>query len=80
MIPHAIDQLRVLYPYVLQITYAHLKKEHQSVNITRDIQQEDLPTLFYHFYKEMKNMDLNDEQYKVISELLEEVGEKHENH
>ena len=80
LIPHAIDQLRVLYPYVLQITYAHLKKEHQSVNITRDIQQEDLPTLFSHFYKEMKNMDLNDEQYKVISELLEEVGEKHEDH
>ena len=27
----------------------------------------------------MKNMELNEEQFKVISELLEEVGEKYEN-
>ena len=79
LIPHAIDQLRVLYPYLLQITYAHLKKEHQSVSVSRDIKQEDLPTLFSHFYKEMKNMDLNDEQIKIVNELLAEVGDKYEN-
>ena len=80
IIPHAIDHLRVLYPYLLQITYAHLKKEHQSVSISKDVKQEDLPTLFSKFYSDMKNMELNEEQFKVVSELLEEVGEMYENH
>lgn len=80
IIPHAIDHLRVLYPYLLQITYAHLKKEHHSVSISKEVKQEDLPSLFSKFYLDMKNIDLNEEQFKVISELLEEVGEKYENY
>ena len=80
LIPHAIDHLRVLYPHLLQITYEHLKKDHQSVSMAKDVKQEDLPTLFSKFYSDMKNMELNEHQFKIVSELLEEVGEKYENH
>ena len=80
LIPHAIDHLRVLYPHLLQITYAHLRKEHSHVMMAKDVKQEDLPSLFSKFYLDMKNMELNEEQFKIVTELLEEVGEKYENH
>ena len=81
LIPHAIDHLRVLYPNLLQITYAYLLKEqtnHQAQSI-QTLEQTDTPTLFQQFYKEMKNIELSPQQFKVVKELLEKVGEEHEN-
>ena len=81
LIPHAIDQLRVLYPNLLQITYSYLLKEqtNHQVQSIQTLEQTDTPTLFQQFYKEMKNIELSPQQFKVVKELLEKVGEEHEN-
>lgn len=36
--------------------------------------------LFTQFYKDVKNMELNEQQYKIIKELLEKAGELDESH
>lgn len=77
LIPHAMEQLRSLYPNLLQITYSHL------MNTEYDFKYKDLESLhnisedqlFDDFYKEVKNQDLNDRQKEIIKELLEKAGE-----
>ena len=73
--------MRVLYPNLLQITYSYLLKEqtNHQVQSIQTLEQTDTPTLFQQFYKEMKNIELSPQQFKVVKELLEKVGEEHEN-
>ena len=82
LIPHAIDQLRVLYPNLLQITYSYMMSQQkqglsQSIQVLEDIDQ---LALFSQFYQEMKGLELTEEQLHIISDLLEKVGEEYENH
>lgn len=80
LIPHAIDQLRVLYPRLLQLTYSYLlnQQSQQRIQKIQSIEQMDTPALFAQFYQDMKNIELSSEQRKVVLELLEKVGEDHE--
>ena len=82
LIPHAIDQLRVLYPRLLQITYSYLinQQTHQQIKKIQSIEQMDTPALFTQFYQDMKNSELSSQQQKIVLELLEKVGEDHENY
>lgn len=81
LIPHAIDQLRVIYPHLLQITYSYLSTQKQNaVQTIHQIEKTDVPTLFSRFYQEMKNQELNEEQIQIIQELLEKAGDKGEDH
>lgn len=81
LIPHAIDQLRILYPHLLQITYTYLMNQqgNQQMQTIESIEHMDTPTLFTQFYKDMKNMDISPEQMKIVHELLNKVGDYHEN-
>ena len=81
IIPHAIDQLRVLYPHLLQMTYTYLLKRSDSTqkNIA-SLEEVNMNTLFSQFYYNMKAIELNDEQIQIVNSLLEEAGESHENH
>lgn len=79
LVPHAIDQLRILYPHLLTITYSFLfDKERFETNLTH-IEQMSHEELYVSFYKEMTNNDLNEEQLEIVKEILEKVGEKYEN-
>jgi len=40
----------------------------------------DTPALFTQFYQDMKNSELSSQQQKIVLELLEKVGEDHENY
>lgn len=77
LIPHAIDQLRVLYPYLLQITYTYFMNQQSQLNhqTIKAIEQMDTPSLFSHFYEEVKQTQLNDKQKEVIAQLLKKAGE-----
>lgn len=81
LIPHAIDQLRVLYPYLLQITYTYLfnPQSHQSLQNIQSIEKMDTPSLFKQFYFDMKTIELDDKQMTIVNSLLEKAGEEHEN-
>lgn len=77
IVPHAIEQLRVLYPYLLQITYQFLMKNNQH-NTTRSyqtIEQMDTLSLFQQFYQDVKNQQLNPSQLEIVQSLLEKAGE-----
>lgn len=82
LIPHAIDQLRVLYPHLLQLTYSQYttqqKQAHQHTFQT--LEKMDTSTLFSQFYQEMKKQELNEQQKQIINDLLEKVGDNHETH
>lgn len=77
LIPHAIDQLRVLYPYLLQITYTYFMNQQSQLNhqTIKAIEQMNTPSLFSHFYEEVKQTQLNDKQKEVIAQLLKKAGE-----
>lgn len=81
LIPHAIDQLRVLYPYLLQITYSHYVNQEKYIDqqSLQSIEEMDTLSLFSQFYKDMKSQDLNEEQQNIVRDLLERVGEDYEN-
>lgn len=81
LIPHAIDQLRVIYPRLLQITYSYMIKQQNQLHThsIQTIEDVDTQTLFSKFYQEMKNQELSEQQLTVINELLEKVGDSYEN-
>lgn len=77
LVPHAIEQLRVLYPYLLQLTYSFLMNEDYQYKVHRieSIEKMDTVSLFQQFYFDMKNQELTDLQKDCIQKLLEQVGE-----
>lgn len=81
IIPHAIEQLRVLYPYLLQITYQFLIQNHQqrTIHSYQTIEQMDTLSLFEQFYQDVKALQLNPSQLEIVQSLLEKAGEECEN-
>lgn len=77
IIPHAIDQLRILYPHLLQITYPQLFQTQQIHHnqTMNSIEEQDFITLFTNFYRDVKQLDLNSKQLNIIQTLLDKVGE-----
>ena len=76
LIPHAIEQLRVLYPNLLQITYPKLIQQSQTISHSiESIETMDQYELFKKFYHDMKGTSLDPKQETIIQELLEKVGE-----
>lgn len=80
LIPHAIEQLRVLYPHLLQITYTFLTSQVSQISSVQSIEQMNTSDLFEKFYHEVKNMSLSSKQKEIVCELLEQAGEINENH
>lgn len=82
LIPHAIDQLRTIYPHILQITYTYLlnQKSRQSIHTIESLQNMNTPDLFAEFYKDMKNIELTTKQKEIVNDLLEKVGDYNESH
>ena len=82
IVPHAIEQLRTLYPHLLQITYHYLMKERQQTSFQpmQSIEQMDTFTLFQQFYHDVKNQDLQEESMTIVKGLLEKAGETSENY
>jgi len=80
LIPHAMEQLRVLYPNLLQITYTYMLEQHSSIehHHIQTIEQKDALQLFCEFYQTVKNIPLTNQQIQMVQEIMEE-GEQDEN-
>lgn len=77
LIPHAIEQLRVIYPHLLQITYPNIFSKQSSLSHdVRSLESLDPLELFESFYKEVKHISLTDEQKTIVSETIEKAGEE----
>lgn len=81
LIPHAMEQLRVLYPHLLQVTYSFLTRHQETSQKPQllNLQKSSPLELFDAFYQEVKNQDLSSVQKEMMQELLERVGMDHEN-
>jgi exonuclease SbcD len=75
MIPNAIDQLRQMYPNVLQITYPHMLQQSNDVKTKASTEFESLTvdTLFKEFYNNMTGEELSEDLTKIVQKM---IGEK----
>lgn len=82
IIPHAIEQLRILYPHLLQLTYQYLMQDakQSTFRSMQSIEQMDTLSLFQQFYHDVKNQELSNLAKNVVQELLEKAGEKSEDY
>lgn len=78
LVPHAIEQLRVIYPNLLQIIYPLLIKEskYQAHSID-SIETMDKLELFNKFYQDIKQIPITSRQEEIIQELIEQVGDEY---
>lgn len=76
IVPHAMEQLRVLYPRLLQVTYSFLTRQKETIQKTYslDIQKSNPLELFEEFYQDVKNQELSSVQKEMMQELLEKAG------
>lgn len=76
IVPHAMEQLRVLYPRLLQVTYSFLTRQKETTQkaYSLDIQKSDPLELFEEFYQDVKNQELSSVQKEMMQELLEKAG------
>lgn len=70
--PQAMDQLRLIYPNVLQINYVNLNKEEASLHDFK-LRKIDDRTIFNEFYQLIRNQPLNINQIEIINDLLEKM-------
>ena len=79
IVPHAIEQLKRLYPHLLQLTYVHLSQYHHQVNDNMKILETmELTDLYQQFYQTITNQQLDEESLDIIKDFIEKDGEKNE--
>lgn len=72
IIPHAIEQLRLLFPHVLQLTYpALMGQEVNDIHHMDKIRHTSLVELYEDFYQQSTGTTLDEASLKIIGELLE---------
>ena len=72
IIPHAIEQLRLLFPHVLQLTYpALMGQEVNDIHLMDKIRHTSLVELYEDFYQQSTGTTLDEASLKIIGELLE---------
>lgn len=72
MIPNAIDQLRLLYPNVLQITYPNMLHQMKETNTKASTQFEKLnmQELYSEFYESMTGEEITEELQGIIQRMI----------
>jgi len=72
IVPHAIEQLKRLYPHLLQLTYVHLSQYHHQVNDNMKILETmELTDLYQQFYQTITNQQLDEESLDIIKDFIE---------
>ena len=70
LIPNAMDQLKEKYPNAMQLSYVDLNEEEVESKSLENIQSLDDLTLFKEFYKGIRNQELEENEIKIIQDLL----------
>ena len=71
IIPHAIEHLKMLYPYLLKLTYPSLINEKAIVDRSID-KMKSLQTidLYKDFYQDVSGQPLDEEKEKIMRDVL----------
>jgi exonuclease SbcD len=78
-IPDALAKLRVIYPNIMKLDYDNLRTRSSMQYIEADSVESKSPMdLFSEFYEKQNNQDMNDEQKKLMEELIEGIWEDKE--
>lgn len=76
VIPHAIDNLRNIYPNILNISYPNIIYNfNNNRNNIETIERKSTIELYKSFYKYMTGNDIDNESLKIITDLEEQVNE-----
>lgn len=72
IIPNAIDQLRQIYPNVLQITYPNIFQETivATTKASHQFESLDMLSLYQEFYENMTGDELSDDLTKIIQQMI----------
>lgn len=78
-IPDALAKLRSIYPNIMKLDYDNLRTRSSMQYIETDSVESKSPMdLFSEFYEKQNNQDMNDEQKKLMEELIEGIWEERE--
>ena len=78
-IPDALAKLRSIYPNIMKLDYDNLRTRSSMQYIETDSVESKSPMdLFSEFYEKQNNQDMNDEQKKLMEELIEGIWEDRE--
>ena len=78
-IPDALAKLRSIYPNIMKLDYDNLRTRSSMQYIEADSVESKSPVdLFSEFYEKQNNQDMNDEQKKLMEELIEGIWEERE--
>ncbi len=78
-IPDALAKLRSIYPNIMKLDYDNLRTRSSMQYIEADSVESKAPIdLFSEFYEKQNNQDMNEEQKKLMEELIEGIWEDKE--
>lgn len=73
-IPDAIGKLRSIYPNIIKLDYDNTRTRQNKTLEIKDIEKKSALQLFDEFYETQNNQKMNEEQEKLITALMEEIG------
>ncbi len=77
LIPNAMDQLRKIYPNVLQINYIYLNQNNEYQHVV-DLNKVNEHEAFFEFYQLIRGRSLSKDTLEIVNEIMEEVGDFNE--
>lgn len=73
----AIARLRTIYPNIMSIKYDNIRtRKNSEIGKVKDVEIRSPLDIFTEFYQKQNNKPMNDEQKKLVSELIEIIWEK----
>ena len=75
-IPDAVGKLRVIYPYLMKLSYDNKRTAmQQEVNEAEDVEKKSPIELFSEFYEKQNNQEMSEEQRDFVQECIESIWE-----
>lgn len=76
IIPHAIEQLRNIYPHILQLSYPYFAKK-QDIKNMKKVESTNIGELYQNFYLYITNEEIDQQSLLTIEKIIE-AGENNE--
>lgn len=73
-VPDAMDRLRAIYPYIMQLKYDNRRtRENARLDDIENIEEKSPLELFSELYQKMNNKEMTTEQTEYMSALIDEI-------
>lgn len=75
-VPEAIGKLRAIYPNIMKLDYDNKRtRANQTITGTADVEEKSPLQHVEEFYEKQNNQEMNEEQIKLVSDLIEKIWE-----